>query len=44
VKSSLVATRVFFVPFIYLLLCGIVIWKFPALAVARIRPKSYGPH
>ena len=35
VKSSLVATRVFFVPFIPLLLFGIVIWNFPALAVAQ---------
>jgi hypothetical protein len=35
VKSSLVATRVFFVPFISLPLFGIVIWKFPALAVAQ---------
>jgi Ca-activated chloride channel family protein len=35
VKSSLVATRVFFVLFIPLLLFGIVIWKFPALAVAQ---------
>src|SRR5713101_358277 len=35
VKSSLVATGVFFVPFISLLLFGIVIWKFPALAVAQ---------
>ena len=34
-KSSLVATRVFFVLFIPLLLFGIVIWKFPALAVAQ---------
>jgi Ca-activated chloride channel family protein len=35
VKSSLVATRVFFVPFIPLLLFGIVIWNFPVLAVAQ---------
>ncbi len=34
-KSSLVVTRVIFVPFIPLLLFGIGIWKFPALAVAR---------
>jgi Ca-activated chloride channel family protein len=35
VKSSLVATRVFFVLFISLLLFGIVIWNLPALAVAQ---------
>jgi Ca-activated chloride channel family protein len=35
VKSSLVATRVFFVAFISLLLFGIIIWKLPALAVAQ---------
>jgi Ca-activated chloride channel family protein len=35
VKSSLVAPRVFFVSFIPLLLFGIAIWKFPALAVAQ---------
>jgi len=35
VKSSLVPPRVFFVSFIPLLLFGIVIWKFPALAVAQ---------
>ena len=34
-KSSLVPPRVFFVSFIPLLLFGIVIWKFPALAVAQ---------
>ena len=34
-KSSLVPTRVSFVPFISLLLFGIVIWRFPAPAVAR---------
>ena len=34
-KSSLVATRVFFGPFIPLLLFGIVIWNFPVLAVAQ---------
>jgi hypothetical protein len=35
VKSSLVATRVFFVPFISLLFFGIVISKSPAPAVAQ---------
>jgi len=35
VKSSLVVSRVFFVWFIPLLLFGIVMWKFPTLAVAR---------
>jgi Ca-activated chloride channel family protein len=35
VKSSLVATRVSFVPFISLLLFGIVIWNFPAMAIAQ---------
>jgi Ca-activated chloride channel family protein len=35
VKSSVVATRVFFVALISLLLFGIAIWKFPALAVAQ---------
>jgi hypothetical protein len=35
VKSSLAPRRVFFVSFIPLLLFGIVIWKFPALAVAQ---------
>jgi hypothetical protein len=35
VRSSLVATRVFFVPFISLLFFGIVIWKLPALAVQK---------
>jgi len=35
VKSSLVATRVFFVPFISLLFFSIVIWKLPALTVAQ---------
>jgi Ca-activated chloride channel homolog len=35
VKSSLVAPRVFFVSFIPLLLFGIAIWKFPALAVTQ---------
>ena len=34
-KSSLVVTRVFFVPSIPLLLFAVVIWKFPAPAVAR---------
>ncbi len=34
-KSSLAATRVFFVPFISLLLFGIVIWNFPVLAIAQ---------
>ena len=34
-ESSLVPRRVFFVSFIPLLLFGIVIWKFPALAVAQ---------
>ena len=34
-KSSLVATRVFFLPFISLLFFGIFIWKLPALAVAQ---------
>jgi Ca-activated chloride channel homolog len=35
VKASFVATRVFFFPFISLLLFGIVTWNFPALAVAQ---------
>jgi hypothetical protein len=35
VKSSLLATRARFVPFISLLLFGIVIWNFSALAVAQ---------
>jgi Ca-activated chloride channel family protein len=35
VKSSLVATHVFFVQFIALLLFGIITWNFPALAVAQ---------
>jgi len=35
VKSSLAATRVFFVPFISLLLFGIVIWNSPVLAIAQ---------
>jgi Ca-activated chloride channel homolog len=35
VKSSLVATRVFFIPFISLLFFGIVVWKLPSLAVAQ---------
>jgi hypothetical protein len=34
-KGSFVATRVFIVPFISLLLFGIVTWNFPALAVAQ---------
>ena len=34
-KSSLAATRVFFVPFISLLLFGIVIWNSPVLAIAQ---------
>ena len=34
-KRSLIASRVFFVSFIPLLLFGIVIWKSPALAVAQ---------
>jgi Ca-activated chloride channel homolog len=35
VKSSLVATRVFLVPFISLVFFGIVIWKLPTRAVAQ---------
>lgn len=35
VKASFVATRVFFFPFISLLLFGIATWNFPALAVAQ---------
>jgi Ca-activated chloride channel family protein len=35
VKSSLVATHVFFVLFISLLLFGIITWNFPALAAAQ---------
>jgi Ca-activated chloride channel homolog len=35
VKSSLIAIRVFFVPFISFLFFGIVIWKLPALAIAQ---------
>jgi Ca-activated chloride channel homolog len=35
VKTSLVATRVFFILFISLLLFGILTWKFPALAIAQ---------
>jgi Ca-activated chloride channel homolog len=35
VKSSLGATRVFFVPFIILLFFGILAWKLPAFAVAQ---------
>jgi len=35
VKSSLVATRLFFVPFISLLFFGIVVWKLPQRAVAQ---------
>jgi Ca-activated chloride channel family protein len=35
VKSSLIASRVFFVSFIPLLLFGIAIWKSPALAAAQ---------
>ncbi len=35
-KSSLIASRVFFVSFIPLLLFGIVIWKSPALAFAQV--------
>jgi hypothetical protein len=35
VKGSLIVSRVFFVLFIPLLLFGIVIWRFPALAVAQ---------
>ncbi len=34
-RSSLVASRVFFVSFIPLLLIGIVDWNFPAVAVAQ---------
>ena len=34
-KSSLLATPVLFAPFISLLLLGIVIWNFSALAVAQ---------
>jgi Ca-activated chloride channel family protein len=34
-KSSVVAARVFAFPMIFLLLFGIVLWNFPALAVAR---------
>ncbi len=34
-KSGLVASRVFFVSFIPLLLFAIVMWKFPAIAVAQ---------
>jgi Ca-activated chloride channel homolog len=36
VKSSLIASRVFFVSFIPLLLSGVVIWKSSALAVAQV--------
>jgi Ca-activated chloride channel homolog len=35
VRSRLVAPRVFFVSFLPVLLFGILIWKFPALAVAQ---------
>jgi Ca-activated chloride channel homolog len=35
VKVGVVATRIFFAPFISLLLFGFVIWNFPALAVAQ---------
>jgi Ca-activated chloride channel family protein len=35
VKSSPVATRVFFIVFISLLLFGMFTWKFPALAIAQ---------
>ena len=35
-KSSLIASRVFFVSFIPLLLSGVVIWKSSALAVAQV--------
>ena len=35
VRASFVATRVFFFPFISLLLFGIVTWNFPGLAVAQ---------
>jgi Ca-activated chloride channel homolog len=35
VKSNLVATRVFYVPFISLLFFAFVIWKLPELAVAQ---------
>src|SRR6266699_2682344 len=35
VKGSFIATRVFFVPFISLLLFGIATWKFPPFAVAQ---------
>jgi Ca-activated chloride channel family protein len=35
VKSSLIATRVFFAPFISILFFGLVIWKLPAMAVAQ---------
>ena len=35
-KSGLVASRVFLVSFIPLLLFAIVMWKFPAIAVVRL--------
>jgi hypothetical protein len=35
VKTSLVATRLFFVPFISLLFFGSVIWKLPACVIAQ---------
>jgi Ca-activated chloride channel family protein len=35
VKGGVVATRIFFVPFISILLFGIAIWNFTALAVAQ---------
>lgn len=35
VKSSSVATHVFFIPFISLLFFGIVVWQLPSLAVAQ---------
>jgi Ca-activated chloride channel homolog len=35
VKNSLIATRVFFAPFISFLFLGIVIWNLPALAIAQ---------
>jgi hypothetical protein len=35
VKNSLIATRVFFAPFISFLFLGIIIWKLPAVAIAQ---------
>jgi len=44
VKSSLIASRVFFVSFIPLLLSGIVIWKSSAFAVVQVLASDVVKH